>query len=254
MVAVSESLGRDMLRRGYAPWRVAVVHNGVPCVALPPREPPRGPWTLACVALLRPRKGIEVLLDALALLRAQGLPVRLRVIGAFESPAYEAQLKARANRLGLADAVEWTGFVADVTAALGQADLMVLPSLFGEGLPMVVLEAMACGLPVVGTRVEGVPEAIDDGLSGLLAEPNEPADLARAIARIVSGELSWADLSRHARERQVEQFSDRSMAAGVAAVYREVLGMADRGSRMVDGGRWTVDGKSDAGSCCSAVA
>jgi glycosyltransferase involved in cell wall biosynthesis len=178
------------------------------------------------VALVRPRKGIENLLDALALLRVQGLPVRLRVVGPFESPAYESQLKDYAGHLGVADAVEWTGFVADVNAALRQADLLVLPSLFGEGLPMVVLEAMACGLPVVGTRVEGVPEAIGDGLSGLLAEPNDPADLARAIARIVSGELSWADLSRHARARQVEQFSDSCMAAGVATVYRAVLGLS----------------------------
>jgi glycosyltransferase involved in cell wall biosynthesis len=128
---------------------------------------------------------------------------------------------------------------------------MVLPSLFGEGLPMVVLEAMACGLPVVGTRVEGVPEAIGDGLSGLLAAPNDPADLARAISRIVSGELSWDDLSRRARARQVERFSDGSMAAGVAAVYREVLGMVD-GGEVVDGGRWTVDGKEEESACCQA--
>ena len=226
LIAVSQSLGREMIQRGYASQRITVVHNGVPCVeALPPRDLRRGIWTLACVALVRPRKGIEDLLEALALLRAQGLPVRLRVVGPFESPTYESQLKDYASRLGVADAVEWTGFVADVNAALCQADVLVLPSLFGEGLPMVVLEAMACGLPVVGTRVEGVPEAIGDGLSGLLAEPNNPADLARAIARIVSGELPWADLSRHARARQVEQFSDSCMAAGVAAVYREVLGL-----------------------------
>jgi glycosyltransferase involved in cell wall biosynthesis len=226
LIAVSQTLGRDLIGRGYAPRRVTVVHNGVPCVEpLPPRQPPCGCWTLACVALVRPRKGIEDLLDALATLRGQGLPLRLRVVGPFETPAYESQVKQHAERLGVADAVEWTGFVSDVTAELQKADLLVLPSLFGEGLPMVVLEAMACGVPVVGTRVEGVPEAIRDGVDGMLARPNDPAELARAIARIVSGELPWTIFSRNARERQVEEFSDRSMAAGVAAVYREVLGL-----------------------------
>ena len=234
-----------MIRRGYAPQSITVVHNGVPCVEpLPPRDPPRGPWNLVCVALVRPRKGIEDLLTALAILRGQGLPVRLRVVGPFESPAYEAQLKDCAERLGVAEIIEWTGFVSDVTAQLQQADLLVLPSLFGEGLPMVVLEAMACGVPVVGTRVEGVPEAIRDGQDGLLAEPHDPPGLARAIARIVSGELSWTSLSRSARARQIERFSDTCMAAGVAAVYREVLGMVVGGRKIVDGVRCTVDGVS----------
>jgi glycosyltransferase involved in cell wall biosynthesis len=230
LIAVSHSLRRHMLQLGYAPQRITVVHNGVPSIEpLPRRDPPRGRWTLGCVALIRPRKGIEVLLDAMALLRAQDLPVRLRVVGPFETPAYQRQLKDRAGRLGVAGVVEWTGFVSDVTAELRQLDLLVLPSLFGEGLPMVVLEAMACGVPVVGTRVEGVPEAIGDGQDGVLARPNDPPDLARAIARLVSGGLSWVSLSEHARARQIEAFSDQSMAAGVAAVYRDVLGLAREG-------------------------
>jgi glycosyltransferase involved in cell wall biosynthesis len=227
LIAVSHSLRRHMLELGYAAQRVSVVHNGVPCIEPPPRrDPPCGRWTLGCVALIRPRKGIEILLDAMAALRAEDLPVRLRVVGPFETAAYETQLKDRAGRLGIADGIEWTGFVSDVTAELRQFDLLVLPSLFGEGLPMVVLEAMACGVPVVGTRVEGVPEAISDGQDGVLTRPNDPSDLARAIVQVVSGGLSWTSLSQHARARQIEAFSDQSMAAGVAAVYRDVLGLA----------------------------
>ena len=83
-------------------------------------------------------------------------------------------------------------FPSDVPAELGAMDLLVLPSLFGEGLPMVVLEAMAAGVPVVATRVEGVPEAIGDGVNGVLAAAGHAADLARAIARVVRGEARLA--------------------------------------------------------------
>ena len=88
------------------------------------------------------------------------------------------------KRLKLDDAIEWTGFTSDVRSQLARMDLFVLPSLFGEGLPMVVLEAMAAGVPIVGTRVEGVPEAIRDGEDGLLAEPSDPIDLARVLAGV----------------------------------------------------------------------
>ena len=102
-------------------------------------------------------------------------------------------------------------------------DVFVLPSLFGEGLPMVVLEAMSAGVPVVGTRIEGVPEAVRDGVDGLLAAPGDPGDLARTIARVIRREADWSELRRSAHERQAGQFSDRSMAAGVAKVYSDVL-------------------------------
>ena len=102
-------------------------------------------------------------------------------------------------------------------------DLFVLPSLFGEGLPMVILEAMAAGVPIVATRVEGVPEAIRDGVEGLIASPDDAGDLARAIARYVRGQADWSQLRVAAHRRQAERFSDRSMAEGVAEVYQRVL-------------------------------
>jgi glycosyltransferase involved in cell wall biosynthesis len=224
VVAVSESLGRWMIQQGFAADRVTVVHNGVPCLRPAPRcDGPRETWTLGCVALLRPRKGIEVLLESLAILRGEKLPVRLRVVGPFETPAYEAEIRGLASRYALGEFVDWAGFTSDVAGELQRMDLFVLPSLFGEGLPMVVLEAMAAGVPVVAARVEGVPEAIRDGIDGLLVPPGSAEDLARAVARVVRGEVDWAAWRSSASARQTEHFSDRSMAAGIAKVYDRVL-------------------------------
>lgn len=223
LVAVSASLGEYMRSLGYGTDQVSVVPNGVPRVDPPPRRAPQGEWTLGTVALFRPRKGTEVLLEALAMLRREGQPVRLRAVGPFETPGYERLLRERAASLAIEDAVEWTGFTRDVNTELQRFDLFVLPSLFGEGLPMVVLEAMAAGVPAVGTRVEGVPEAIRDGLDGALAAPGDAADLARAIRRILSGELDWSRLRESALRRHAERFSDESMARGVAETYRGML-------------------------------
>jgi glycosyltransferase involved in cell wall biosynthesis len=111
-----------------------------------------------------------------------------------------------------------------VDAELAQMDLFVLPSLFGEGLPLVVLEAMAAGVPVVASRVEGTPEAIRDGRDGLICQPGDPHDLAAALKRVIGGQVDWHALRASALQRHAECFSDLGMAAGVASVYRRVLG------------------------------
>lgn len=227
LIAVSGSLADHVRGLGFSERKVSVVRNGVPGPAGEPAHPAaresREEWTLGTVALFRPRKGIEVLLEALAELRAQGVPVRLRAVGGFETPEYEREVMSLVEKLGLADAIDWTGFTEDVDRELAEMDLFVLPSLFGEGLPMVVLEAMAAGVPVVATRVEGVPEAIRDHRDGLLAEPGDSGSLAQAIGRIVRGEVDRHALGTNARARHSQAFSDRSMAAGVAEVYRRVL-------------------------------
>jgi len=213
-----------MQEQGFAAERVAYVPNGVPGQTSVKRQRPTDIWTLGIAALFRPRKGVEVLLESLAMLRSRGVDVRLRAVGPFETPEYESEVHGLVDRLKISQSITWTGFVGDIPAELRQMDLMILPSLFGEGLPMVVLEAMAAGVPVVASRVEGVPEAIVHRENGLLVEPASVSQLASAIEEIIQGsELDYPQLSENAFQRHAERFSAPAMAAGVAKVYREIL-------------------------------
>jgi glycosyltransferase involved in cell wall biosynthesis len=224
LVAVSPSLRQYMIDHGFSAERVVCVFNGVPCAArATTRQRPRGTWTLGTIALFRPRKGIEVLLETLALLHSRGVDVRLLAVGGFESGEYESAVMCQVERLGIGELIDWTGFTRDVGRELARMDLFVLPSLFGEGLPMVVLEAMAAGVPIVATRVDGVPEAVRHRETGLLVDPNSVSQLAAAIEEVVAGGVDYCALSEAARRRHAVSFSDTAMAAGVAAVYRDIL-------------------------------
>ncbi len=230
LLAVSASLGEHAKQQGYAAEKIIVIPNGVPHRRpVPLRDPKRADWTLGMVALFRPRKGIEVLLRAMATLRSQGMRVRLRAVGDFETAEYRRQVVRLGEDLGLAEGIDWVGFQRDVDAQLAQMDLFVLPSLFGEGLPMVLLEAMSAGLPIVSTRVEGIPEAVRDGREGLLAAPGDADELAAAIGKVVSGQVDWQSLRAACLQRHAERFSATRMAADVAAVYRRVLDQARSG-------------------------
>ena len=225
VITVSESLRLDCIRQGIAEDRVTVVHNGVPSIRpLRATTPsPGGTWTVGMVALMRPRKGLEVAIDAIAQLETRGHDVRLRIIGPFESNDYEAEIDARIKTMGIEDRLEQIGFVANVPEALAKLDIMVLPSLFGEGLPMVVLESMAAAVPVIATRVEGTPEAITHGLEGLLAEPRDATSLADAIESLVTGKHDWKQMAEAAHDRHRRSFSDIAMARATALVYRKLL-------------------------------
>ena len=132
---------------------------------------------------------------------------------------YEEEIMLIVKKRDIADRIHWTGFQKDVDAQLQQMDLFVLPSLFGEGLPMVVLEAMAQGVPVIASRVEGIPEAVRDGADGLIFEPGNATDLAEKICAVVGDQDRWKAMSQSALKRQRDHLSATSMARGVAAVY-----------------------------------
>ncbi len=224
VVVVSEDLRRYLRRQGVPAARLFVVPNGVPPTAEPgPWQSPPATWTLGTVARFRSVKGTTVLLRALAELRGRGVDLRFRGIGEFESPAHRAALDALALRLGVMDLVEWRGFRHDVHAELAALDIFVLPS-FSEGMPMSVIEAMATGVPVVASRVGGVPELVRDGIDGLLVPPGDPLALADAIARLVNGSVDAQALRSSAYLRQRELYTDDAMATALAAVYRKVLG------------------------------
>jgi glycosyltransferase involved in cell wall biosynthesis len=229
LISVSPSVERYLLEHGYAGHRIWLVPNGVPAQAdLPPWHPPQGAWTVGVVALFRPRKGLEIMLAAMARLRAAGSAVRLRAVGSFERADYEREIKRYVSELGLAEAIDWVGFRSDINGELRRMDAFVLPSVLSEGLPMSILEAMGAGTPVAGTRVAGTTDIVRDGLDGLLAEPGDAEDMARVLGAMIGGQADCRRMRETAYRRQQEMFSDRSMATGVANVYREVLDLRKR--------------------------
>ena len=224
MICVSTSLAGYMEELGHAPELLSVVSNGVPVLdELPPRGTPQHPWTVGTMALFRPRKGTETLLKAIAKLKQQDITVKLRAVGPFETPEYESEIMALVDELGIEDCIEWTGFQTDVNHQLQQMDIFVLPSLYGEGLPMVVLEAMANGVPVVASCVEGIPEAVRHQTDGLIFEPGNSDDLAAKLEQIVGNVSLWSRFGENSLERQRTKLSDLSMAEGVADIYDQLL-------------------------------
>lgn len=191
----------------------------------PPLLPNRTPLacTVGTVALFRPRKGLEVLLEAVARLARQGVPVRLRAVGPFETPVYQQAVLQKIAHLGLADRVHCTGPVENVEAELLNMDIFILPSLFGEGLPMVLLEAMAVGMPIIASQLPGIDEAICPGQEGLLVPPGNPEALAQAIFQLMTHPDQALRLAQQARRRHYESYSAQAMAAALARVYRQVV-------------------------------
>ena len=224
LICVSNSLSGYMQELGNPADKITVVSNGVQAISdLPARAEPTDPWTIGTMALFRPRKGTEVLLKALAILKEEKINVRLRAVGPFETPEYEKEIMQQVDQLNVGDMIDWMGFQTDVNEQLRAMDLFVLPSLYGEGLPMVVLEAMANAVPVVASRVEGIPEAVRDGIDGLIFEPADANDLADKLKSMIGDKQRWKAMSESSLERQRNELSDISMTRGVAAVYDQLL-------------------------------
>jgi glycosyltransferase involved in cell wall biosynthesis len=142
-------------------------------------------WDLVCAAVLVPRKGQHILIDAFAQVADEFPAAKVWLVGKAENLEYAAQLKARAERLGLADRVVFVGAVAQAELAgyMSRARALVLDS-SSEGLPRVVMEAMNGGLVPVASAVSGTPEVIEDGVTGYLILPEDVSALAEALRRM----------------------------------------------------------------------
>ncbi|GAB3452643.1 glycosyltransferase [Kineococcus endophyticus] len=203
------------LQRHHPAANVVRVHNGLDLDALEHHAPLRRDRVVAAVGRLVEKKGFEDLLDAVRILRAAGDPVRLVLAG---SGRLETSLRERARDLG--DAVEFAGALPqhEVAALLRRAAVFAAPCVVApdgdrDGLPTVLLEAMALGTPVVSTPVTGIPEAVLDGITGTLVPEADPVALAAALRRLLDDPELGRRYARAARTR-VEQFFDvRTQAA-----------------------------------------
>jgi len=175
-------------------------------------------FLIGIVAILRGAKRHKDLIDAVKKL-SEKYDVKLVIAG--EGPQWE-NLQNKIKESGMEGRVIMTGFRNDTVNILSALDLFVLPSNM-EALGTALLEAQSCGVPVVGSKVGGIPEALEDGGSGLLFECENVDDLADKIERFIVNKEFHAQASRRAREFVVEKFSVEKMVGDTLKQYEEIL-------------------------------
>ncbi|MEO8380444.1 MAG: glycosyltransferase family 4 protein [Acidobacteriota bacterium] len=225
VVLVSAALRDQYLsRRRLDPAKAIVVHNGIEIerfardraatrarlgreLDLPDDVP-----LMVTVSVLRPGKGIEVLLDAL-----RDIP-RAYLIVVGDGPMRE-EWQRTAEQLGVADRLRWAGFRRDVDAFLAGCDVMVHPSL-DDAFPTVLLEALAAGLPVIASRVGGIPEIVLSGVTGELVPPGDSMSLAATTSALLADSATLRQMSAASLQR-ARQFSTAAWIERLAVVYAE---------------------------------
>ncbi len=225
VVAISQ-YGRSQLMR-YAPpseWaKFAVCRLGVETARYAGLQaaPKTGPFTVLSVGTLSPEKGFPLLIDALEGLAGAGRDLRARIVG--DGP-FRAALTARLAQTGLGERIRLEGALRHeaVVPLYGNSHAFVLAS-FAEGIPVVLMEAMAAGLPCVATRITGVPELIEDGVDGLLVPAGDAGALPGAIARLMEVEDLRRRLGEAARRKVAGAYEGETNGRLLAAIFRERL-------------------------------
>ncbi len=203
--------------------KIRILNNGVAATRPERRRPAQGePQTILFLGNLIERKGVSDLLHALGALPKGTPPWRAVLAGGGDIERY----RALAAELGIADKVEWPGWVdrAGATRLIGQASALVLPS-YDEGLPLVILEAMGMGLPVICTPVGVIPEVLADKETALFVEPGDRAALAARIATLLADADLQAGLSSRALALFEHSFSLHAFQTALLALYRECCGV-----------------------------
>jgi glycosyltransferase involved in cell wall biosynthesis len=225
VITVSESSCRDISAQlGVDRERMSVVPVGVDEAAFRPHpEIDRVPGRMMTTASADvPMKGLVPLLEALAKVRTEREDAHLVVIGRLKDDSRVPQV---IKRLGLGDAVRFVSGISDIELAelYGSAELAIVPSLY-EGFSLPAIEAMACGVPLVGTTGGAIPEVVGrDGVTGLLVEPNDPGALAVAIVRALSDPELRERIGAAGRARVLERFTWPVTARETADQYHLLL-------------------------------
>ncbi|MHB0977641.1 MAG: glycosyltransferase family 4 protein [Candidatus Aquicultorales bacterium] len=227
-IAVSAAIKKDLIKRRVPEEKITVVYNGVDVpIGQPVAEEARrrlgvsgDEFVVGTVARLEPNKGIRFLIRAAADLRPLLPKLKVVIVG---SGRDRRELEREAERLGLGEVVAFTGFQEDARALMSAFDVFALPSLM-EGFALVVIEAMASGIPVVASKVGGVPEIVQEGRNGLLVEPGDPKSLAEAILKLHASPQLRRSIIGEAYQDFSERFTTQRFVEGTERVLEEVAG------------------------------
>ena len=183
---------------------------------------PKDHLEVLSVCRLVPQKGLDVLFEAMTMLHAGGTSARLTLVGTGQE---EARLRKRASELHLDGSIDFAGAVGqdDIFDYYTRSDVVCLPS-FAEGLPVVLMEAMATGRPVVATLVAGVPELVKDGASGFLVPAGSARELADALVQLAASPELRHRVGLEGRRKVEAEFDSASEAAKLARLFAEIAG------------------------------
>jgi glycosyltransferase involved in cell wall biosynthesis len=226
VVAISQPIVESLVDAGVDAGRIRLIRSGIDVARFVPGGDNAGAervLTIGTVAVLQERKGHRFLLEAVAELKVRGVKLVCLLAGAGSE---RKGLEEMAARLGLAEEVNFLGFVADTPAFLAGIDIFVLPSLY-EGLGVAALEAMAAGKAVVASRVGGLTDVITDGLTGFLVPPRDSTALSDAIAKLIADPTRARGMGRSAAAHVRKHFTLEGMASSNEVYYYELL--EDRG-------------------------
>jgi glycosyltransferase involved in cell wall biosynthesis len=228
IIAVSTPIERRLIERdGVSPERVTLIPNAViPASGNPPSLADTLPdgWLemplVGVVARLQPEKGVATFLKAAAHVSMVSPEARFLVVG--DGPLRE-ELVDLVGRVGLRERVHFLGYRVDAQRLIGLLDVLVVPSLT-EGSPLIVLEAMAAGVPVVASAVGGIPDQVRHGEVGVLVPPDDPNALAGALGALLEDPALARRLGEAGRRRTENEFSHEALVRRIEAVYRAALG------------------------------
>ena len=209
---------RDQVRSIEPAARIAILGNPV-AVSMPVRPSPRPARSVLFLNWLHRDKGVLDLMHAIPEVLRSVPEATFVLAGSGDVDS----MRSLARSLGVEHAVRWPGWVdgAEKNHLLREADAFVLPSYY-EGLPLGVLEAMACGVPVVATAVGGIPDVIEDRVNGLLVGPGEPEALARAIVTLLTDDALRVRLREAAHRDVRKRFSPETVIEDLESLYREL--------------------------------
>ncbi len=229
VVVLSSRMKNSLAEHGFNLPDVQLIPNGADIIRFKPGDLDSSSdgreQVVVCVSGLRYEKGIDVLLQAWHLVHQQAPQARLIIVG---DGGLQFQLESMAKALGIANSVEFTGLQTDVPTQLHRGGLAVLPSRW-EGMPNALLEAMACGLPCVATRVSGSEDIIQHGVNGLLVESEDYQGMAQALLTLLRDPVLTRKYGQAAREMIERHFSLECIMDRYVELYQ----------RITDG-RWQV--------------
>jgi glycosyltransferase involved in cell wall biosynthesis len=215
-----------------------VIHNPVrlPCDPEPGSPPtggssadaPDGRVVVGVVGRITAQKGQHVVLDAALELARRGLRARVILVGAPgphspEDDSYLSSLKSFVRNSGLENQISWAGYQEDPNPLYRVCDVVVIPSMVSEGLPMVAIEAMQLGIPVIGSNVGGIPEVVRDGVNGYIFPPGNSAALAERIQQLSDDRGLLMQMKAEARSSVDGRFSTETFALAIRRVIGECM-------------------------------